>query len=109
MSRKIVIDRFEGTYAICEDKDQKFFAIEMQNCRREQKKAMLLKSKMTVLFPLTRKKQTCVVKKTKNCKIACGNKHEIQKRTSMHKRRICIEVLFIYFRKVFSNVFLKDV
>jgi len=27
MSRKIVIDRFEGTYAICEDKDQKFFAI----------------------------------------------------------------------------------
>ena len=23
MSRKIVIDRFEGTYAICEDKDQK--------------------------------------------------------------------------------------
>ena len=29
MSRKIVIDRFEGTYAICEDKDQKFFAIEI--------------------------------------------------------------------------------
>ena len=26
--RIFVIDRFEGTYAICEDKDQKFFAIE---------------------------------------------------------------------------------
>ncbi len=26
--RILVIDRFEGTYAICEDKDQKFFAIE---------------------------------------------------------------------------------
>ena len=24
----MVIDRFEGTYAICEDKDQKFFASE---------------------------------------------------------------------------------
>ncbi|MDF1496029.1 DUF3006 domain-containing protein [Caproiciproducens sp. CPB-2] len=26
--KMLVIDRFEGTYAICEDKDQKFFAIE---------------------------------------------------------------------------------
>ena len=26
--RILVIDRFEGAYAICEDKDQKFFAIE---------------------------------------------------------------------------------
>ena len=26
--RILVIDRFEGTYAICEYKDQKFFAIE---------------------------------------------------------------------------------
>lgn len=26
--RILVIDRFEGTYAICEDKDQKFFAID---------------------------------------------------------------------------------
>ena len=68
MSRKIVIDRFEGTYAICEDKDQKFLQLKLQNCRREQKKAMLLKSKMTVLFPLTRKKQTCVVKKQKIAK-----------------------------------------
>lgn len=29
MSRKLVIDRFEGTFAICEDKDQKFYAIEI--------------------------------------------------------------------------------
>ncbi len=27
MSRKVVIDRFEGIYAICEDRDQKLFAI----------------------------------------------------------------------------------
>lgn len=27
--RTLIIDRFEGTYAICEDKDQKFFAIEV--------------------------------------------------------------------------------
>jgi len=26
--KMLVIDRFEGTYAICEDKEQKFFAIE---------------------------------------------------------------------------------
>jgi hypothetical protein len=26
--KKLIIDRFEGTYAICEDSDQKFFAIE---------------------------------------------------------------------------------
>ena len=29
MSKKIVIDRFEGIYAICEDQDQKLFAIEI--------------------------------------------------------------------------------
>lgn len=29
MMKTLVIDRFEGTYAICEDKDQKFFAIEV--------------------------------------------------------------------------------
>lgn len=27
--KRIIIDRFEGTYAICEDKDQKLFAIEI--------------------------------------------------------------------------------
>ena len=90
MSRKIVIDRFEGTYAICEDKDQKFFAIEIAELPQGAKEGH-------------------VIEKTKHCKIACGNKHEIQKRTSMHKRRICIEVLFIYFRKVFSNISFKDV
>ena len=26
--KKIIIDRFEGIYAICEDADKKFFAIE---------------------------------------------------------------------------------
>ncbi len=26
--KTLTIDRFEGTYAICEDNDQKFFAIE---------------------------------------------------------------------------------
>jgi len=26
--KTLTIDRFEGTYAICEDSDQKFFAIE---------------------------------------------------------------------------------
>lgn len=27
--KTLIIDRFEGTYAICEDNDQKFFAIEI--------------------------------------------------------------------------------
>ena len=27
--KQLVIDRFEGKYAICTDKDQKFFAIEL--------------------------------------------------------------------------------
>ena len=26
--KMLIIDRFEGTYAICEDKEQKFYAIE---------------------------------------------------------------------------------
>ena len=26
--KKLIIDRYEGTYTICEDKDQKYFAIE---------------------------------------------------------------------------------
>ena len=26
--KTLIIDRFEGTYAICEDKEQKFYAIE---------------------------------------------------------------------------------
>ena len=109
MSRKIVIDRFEGTYAICEDKDQKFFAIEIAELPQGAKEGMLLKSKTTVLLLLIRRKQTCAAKKIKNCRTVCGNKQTIQKRTSMHKRRICIEVLFIYFRKVFSNISFKDV
>ncbi len=28
MAKKLVIDRFEGKYAICEDGEQKYFAIE---------------------------------------------------------------------------------
>ena len=28
--KQLIIDRFEGKYAICEDKDQKYFAIEAQ-------------------------------------------------------------------------------
>lgn len=28
MTKKLVIDRFEGKYAICEDGEQKYFAIE---------------------------------------------------------------------------------
>ena len=27
--KTLIIDRFEGTYAICEDSDEKFFAIEI--------------------------------------------------------------------------------
>lgn len=27
--KTLIIDRFEGTYAICEDADQKYFAIEV--------------------------------------------------------------------------------
>ncbi|MFR1214866.1 MAG: hypothetical protein ACLSCV_09355 [Acutalibacteraceae bacterium] len=46
MSRKIVIDRFEGTYAICEDKT-KFCAVKLQNC--EGAKKGMLEIKDTVL------------------------------------------------------------
>ena len=28
--KQLIIDRFEGKYAICEDKDQKYYAIEVQ-------------------------------------------------------------------------------
>ncbi len=28
MAKRLVIDRFEGKYAICEDSEQKYFAIE---------------------------------------------------------------------------------
>ncbi len=28
MSRKLVVDRFEGTYVICEDAEQRLFALE---------------------------------------------------------------------------------
>ena len=42
MSRKIVIDRFEGTYAICEDKDQKFFAIEIAELPQGAKEGLSL-------------------------------------------------------------------
>ena len=26
--KKLIVDRYEGTYTICEDKDQKYFAID---------------------------------------------------------------------------------
>ena len=109
MSRKIVIDRFEGTYAICEDKDQKFFAIEIAELPQGAKEGHVIEIKDDGTLAIDQKETDLRREKTKNCKIACGNKHEIQKRTSMHKRRICIEVLFIYFRKVFSNISFKDV
>ena len=36
--KQITIDRFDGIYAICEDKDKAFFAIEA-SCRRVQRPA----------------------------------------------------------------------
>ena len=33
--KQLVIDRFEGKYAICEDSDQKYFAIELSELPKE--------------------------------------------------------------------------
>ena len=32
--KTLIIDRFEGSYAICEDKDQKYFGIETAELQR---------------------------------------------------------------------------
>lgn len=40
--RILIIDRFEGTYAICEDKDQKFFAIEATELPKEASEGVVL-------------------------------------------------------------------
>ena len=37
--KQITIDRFDGIYAICEDKDKAFFSIERASCRRVQRPA----------------------------------------------------------------------
>lgn len=45
MSKRIVIDRFEGTFAICEDKEQKLFAIEIAELPQGAKEGHVLEIK----------------------------------------------------------------
>lgn len=98
MSRKIVIDRFEGTYAICEDKDQKFFAIEIAELPQGAKEGHVIEIKDDGTLAIDQKETDLLpAKKIKNCRTVCGNKQTIQKRTSMHKRRICIGGSFYLF------------
>lgn len=40
--RYFIIDRFEGEYAICEDKDRKMFAIEKKEISKEAKEGDVL-------------------------------------------------------------------
>ncbi|HIV46572.1 MAG TPA: DUF3006 domain-containing protein [Candidatus Acutalibacter stercorigallinarum] len=40
--KQLVIDRFEGKYAICEDSDQKYFAIELSELPKEAKPGCVL-------------------------------------------------------------------
>lgn len=40
--KTLTIDRFEGTYGICEDKDQKFFAIEIAELPKGSKEGDVL-------------------------------------------------------------------
>ena len=40
--KQLVIDRFEGKYAICEDSDQKYFAIELSELLKEAKPGCVL-------------------------------------------------------------------
>ena len=40
--KQLVIDRFEGKYAICEDSDQKYFAIELTELPKEAKPGCVL-------------------------------------------------------------------
>jgi hypothetical protein len=40
--KTLAIDRFEGTYAICEDNDQKFFAIELLELPKDAKEGDVL-------------------------------------------------------------------
>lgn len=39
--RKLIIDRFEGTYAICEDQEKKMFAISLNELPQGAKPGML--------------------------------------------------------------------
>ncbi len=45
MSKRIVIDRFEGIFAICEDKEQKLFAIEIAELPQGAKEGHVLEIK----------------------------------------------------------------
>ena len=40
--KQLVIDRFEGKYAICEDSEQKYFAIELTELPKEVKPGCVL-------------------------------------------------------------------
>ena len=51
--KQITIDRFDGIYAICEDKDKAFFAIETSELPQGAKAGDVLKIPMTVRFPST--------------------------------------------------------
>lgn len=41
--RKLIIDRFEGSYAVCEDKDRSMFAIDKKEIPNEAKEGDILK------------------------------------------------------------------
>ena len=41
--KQITIDRFDGIYAICEDKDKAFSPLKRASCRRVQKAGDVLK------------------------------------------------------------------
>jgi len=40
--KQLIIDRYEGKYAICEDKEQKYFAIELSELPRDAKPGCVL-------------------------------------------------------------------
>ena len=42
--RKLIIDRFEGTYAICEDQEKKMFAISLNELPQGRSRGMFCRS-----------------------------------------------------------------
>ena len=59
------------------DKDQKFLQLKLQNCRRGAKRGHVIEIKDDDgTLSIDQKETDLRREKTKNCKIACGNKHE---------------------------------
>ena len=74
--RILVIDRFEGTYAICEDKDQKFFAIETNELPAGATEGTVLEIDDEGVIHVNEEKTVRAVRRSKSSRTSFGKNKE---------------------------------